>query len=134
MLVIVLCRFSVHFGKYFPKKTQHDSLYCLGRKWLNSCCAYVAAIRNSVSCCRSDSREKLILAMLQGSGPANVPGLETKSAVNFFSKRQKARIIPLPRNKASSRIRFQPNEEDQNLLLKRQEALTQIATNLGGVA
>lgn len=125
MLTIVLCGFSVPVGKYFLKITQHYSPRFLSREWLASSYAKVE-IPNSVCCYRLNSRKKLIKAMLQNSGYGIAPGLETKSAMNFFHERLRLRIIFLMGKKVSSRNRFQINE-DQNLLLERQEALTQIA-------
>jgi hypothetical protein len=80
--------------------------------------------------------------MLQGSGYAMpllaacllriAPGLETKSVANFFHKSLRLRIILLLGNKVSSRNSFKV-KENQNLLLERQEALTQIAAVRGVV-
>ena len=142
MLTIVLCRFSVPVGKYFLKIIQHYLLRFLSREWLASSHAHTAEIPDSVCCYRSDSRKKLIKAMLQGSGYAMLffaasllriaSGLETKSAVNFFHKSLRLRIILLLGNKVSSRNSFKV-KENQNLLLERQEALTQIAAVRGVV-
>jgi hypothetical protein len=119
MLVTVLCSFSVLIGKHFLKKTQH----CLGRKRSTSLPAYVAAISDSLCCYRLNSEYKLIRAMLPWSSCVNAPGFETKNPVTFFRKEPKFRIIPLLGKKVSSRNRCQTNE-----------ALTQLATKLGGIA
>ena len=140
MLTIVLCLFSVPVGKYFLKIIQHYLLRFLSREWLASSYAHTAEIPDSVCCYRSDSRKKLIKAMLQGSGYAMLffaasllriaSGLETKSAVNFFHKRLRLRIIFQQENKVSLRNRLQI-KENQNLLLDRQEAIIQIAAVRG---
>ena len=142
MVTIVLCRFSVPIGKYFLKITQHYSPRFLDREWLASSHAHTAKIPDSVCCYRLHSTEKLIKTMLQGSGYAMpllaacllriAPGLETKSVANFFHKSLRLRIILLLGNKVSSRNSFKV-KENQNLLLERQEALTQIAAVRGVV-
>lgn len=128
MLTTVLCRFSVPIGKYFLKITQHYSPRFLDRKWLASSHAHTPGIPDDMFCYRLNSREKLIKAMLLWSSYGIAPGLKTKSAMNFFHKR--LRIILLLGNKTSLRNHFQINE-GQNLLLERQEALTQIVVVRG---
>jgi hypothetical protein len=44
ILTLVLCSFSLPFGKYFLKLNQQHTPHCLNGEWLNATAEQVAAI------------------------------------------------------------------------------------------
>ena len=75
MQVIVLCRFSLPFGKYFLKIDQHHSRSCLDREGVTTLPKGVVAIPAFGWCCHSDLRQMLIKAIASC--------FETRSALSF---------------------------------------------------
>lgn len=75
MQVIVLCRLSLPFGKYFLKIDQHHERSCLDREWLTTLPKGVVAIPALRWCCHSDLRQMLKKAIASC--------FETRSVLSF---------------------------------------------------
>ena len=75
MRLVVLCRFSLPFGKYFLKIDQQNSLRCLDREGVTTLPKGVVAIPALEWCCKSDFKQMLIKAIASC--------FETRSALSF---------------------------------------------------